>query len=510
MATSRSAKVLILSSGQALTGVVALVSAAALTRLLSRLDFATYRQTMLAYSFAVPFVMLGLHNALFYFLPREDRHPRRVLVENLMLLFGAGLFLSLFILLGGNHLLARRFNNPGLAAGLLLFAPYPLLMLPAMGMNGCLMARERTGQIAVFNVASRFFMLLCVVVPCLFWATPNTAIVGNVAGAAVTSAVAICLMFAACGGGQWRPTWSGLGRQIAFSVPLGLANLTGTVNQSLDQVMVSAFCPPEDFAVYSVGAIEIPLIAIITGSMTSVLLVDYARLHYEHRTDAIVALIHRAMIKSATVLLPAMALLFCIAPELMRLLFGAGYGPAAGPFRVYLLLLPIRTITFGAVLQATGRSRDVLIGAVIGLTCNAALSWPLIRHFGPVGAACSSIIATWVFVVPYLAWSIRRVLGCPLWRLFPWRNLGGMTAVSVLSGVPIIFVKRLLGARPDILVFALAGIAFVVVALPLFAAFGWLRPAAVVRSLLLRLGGKSDLDIGAGRTVQPVAEIGET
>lgn len=487
MATSRSAKVLILSSGQALTAVVGLVSAAALTRLLSRLDFATYRQTMLAYSFAVPFVVLGLDRALFYFLPREDRHPRKVLVENLLLLFGAGLILSLFIVLGGNEVLARRFSNPGLAAGLLLFAPYPLFMLPALGMNGCLMARDRTGQIAAFNVVSRLFMLLCIVVPCLLWATPTTAIVGTVAGAAVTSLVALHLMFAASGAGDWRPTWSGLGRQIAFSVPLGLASLTGTVSQSLDQVMVSALCAPEAFAVYSVGAIEIPLIGMVTGSMTSVLLVDYARLHQQGRVHEIVELIHRAMTKSAMVLLPAMALLLCVAPELMRFLFGAEYEGAAGPFRAYLLLLPIRVITFGAVLQAAGRSRDVLIGAIVTLVSNAALSWPLIKVFGPLGAACSSIISVWFFAVPYLAWSIRRELGCSLRRLFPWRELGAMMAVSALSGVPVLFVKGLLGSFPDIVVLVVAGVCFAAVAVPLFAAFGWFHPVTVARSLGRRI-----------------------
>ncbi len=191
MFESRSAKVIILASGQALTALVGIVSMAVLTRVFSKLDYATYRQTLLAYTFAVPFVTLGLDRTLYFFLPGEKERPRALLVENLLLLTVAGGILSLFLLLGGNHLLARRLNNPDLATILLLLIPYPLLMLPASALNACLMARDRTQQVAGFNVASRLVMLVLVLLPVLFWATPAAAIVGTVVGAAITTAAAL-------------------------------------------------------------------------------------------------------------------------------------------------------------------------------------------------------------------------------------------------------------------------------------------------------------------------------
>ena len=230
MINSRSAKVLILSSGQALTALVGIISMAVLTRVFSKLDYATYRQTLLAYAFAVPFVTLGLDRALYFFLPGEKKRPRALLVENLLLLTLAGAVLSLFILLGGNQLLAQRMNNPDLASILLLLVPYPLFMLPASAMSACLMARDRTEQVAGFNVGSRFVMLVLVLLPVLFWATPAAAIIGTVVGAAITTAAALYLMFRACPSGPWRPQWSSMKAQLAFGVPLGLATLVGTVS----------------------------------------------------------------------------------------------------------------------------------------------------------------------------------------------------------------------------------------------------------------------------------------
>ena len=90
MFQSRSAKVLMLSSGQALTALVGIVSMAVLTRVFSKLDYATYRQTMLAYAFAVPFVTLGLDRIALFFPAGRTRTPSHLLVENLLLLTLAG------------------------------------------------------------------------------------------------------------------------------------------------------------------------------------------------------------------------------------------------------------------------------------------------------------------------------------------------------------------------------------------------------------------------------------
>jgi len=90
MSESRSVKVLILSSGQALTALVSVISMAVLTRVFSKPDYATFRQTLLTYTFAAPFVMLGMNRALYFFLPSERERPRTWLVENLLLLALAG------------------------------------------------------------------------------------------------------------------------------------------------------------------------------------------------------------------------------------------------------------------------------------------------------------------------------------------------------------------------------------------------------------------------------------
>lgn len=490
MPTSRSAKTLILASGQGLTTLVNLLTIVVLARLFSKVDYATYRQTMLAYLFAAPIVMLGLNSTLFYFLPRQKDRPRGVLTENLLLLAAGGVLLSLFLVAGGNRWLAERFHNPHLIGTLLILAPYPLLMFPAASLGACLLARGRAGQVAAYNVTSRAAMFLAVVIPALLWPWPATAVAGAVAAAAVSGVLALMLMFRACPPGGSGPTLAGCRNQLSYGVPLGLARLAGTIGRRLDTVMVSALCTPEIFAVYVNGAMEIPLIGVITGSVTSVLLVDYTTLYAQGRLAEIVGLIHRAMVKCALVLLPVMVFLLCTAPELMRFLFSDEYEASAVPFRVYLLLLPIRTLTFSAILMATGNNRHVLIQSVLTVLVQLALIWYLVGLLGAVGAALASVLATYLVAVPYLTIVIRRILKYPIHQLFPWSQMFQVAALSAAGALPALGLKTwMLGWSPPV-VLAVTGTVYGALTLLLFCYFRFVRLSAVTARLRGMLSGR--------------------
>jgi O-antigen/teichoic acid export membrane protein len=480
---SRSAKVLILSSGQALTALVGIASATVLVRVFSKVDYATYRQTLLCYTFAVPFVTLGFDRALYYFLPGETKRSRGVLIENLLWLTAAGGVLSVFLLAGGNRLLAARFNNPSLAALLLVLVPYPLLTLPALALPACLMARNRTEQIAGFNVGSRLLMLAVIVVPCLIWPTPLAAIVGTVVGASITTAVGLVLMFRACSDGDWRPTMQGLRRQVGFSTPLGVSGLLGSVAGRLDQVLVSLRSSPEVFASYSVGALELPLIGIVTGSISSVVIVDYTRLYKEGRYKEIVNLIHQVMIRSSLLLMPAMVFFFCVAPDAMSVLFSRQYEGSSAVFRVYLLLLPMRTLSYGALLQATGKSRHILYQTILHLAVNACVGWFAVGYFGAIGAAIVMVADTYLTYVPYNLLVLRSVLGCPIRLLFPWSRLIRVVAASSVGAVLLVVMNHYAAHWSAVVRLGLGLALYGSTTLLIFSRVGWLDSLSPVTHL---------------------------
>ncbi|MFC1596894.1 lipopolysaccharide biosynthesis protein, partial [Planctomycetota bacterium] len=310
------------------------------------------------------------------------------------------------------------------------------------------------------------------------------------AGAAAIAGGSLLLMFRACPGNDWMPSKDGLRQQFLYAVPLGLAALAGTIDRSIDKVMVGALTTPESFAVYVNGAVEIPLIAVLTGSVAAVLVVEYNRLYREDRLVEVVALIHRAMLKCALVLIPVMLFLLCVAPELMRLVYGPTYEASATPFRIYLFLLPMRTLNFGAILMATRRSGHVLVQSVITLLANVILTYYAIAFFGAIGAAIASVVVVYLVALPYLLAVLRKVLQCPVHRLFPCRELLKVGVASLCGIFGVLVVKWLIAEWPDLFSLMASTMIWCSGTVLFFWAFGLVDPRRTLSSLYRKYQGK--------------------
>lgn len=456
---SRTFKAGLLASGQFLQVCATLGSLMVLARVLTVQGYATYRQSMLAYQFAAPLLALGLPQALYYFLPGETRRVRAILLENLLLLSGMATLFPLILLLGGNKLLAWRFHNPGLSRTLLILAPYSLLTLPTGALTACLVARDRVKQVVVFHVLSRLCIFVSVVGASIIWRTPAAALTGTVLGAGLLLFPALRLMLAACNEGERWPTAAGMRAQLTYSVPIGLAGLAGITYVLLDKMVVSSMCTSEEFAVYVNGAVEVPLIGLVTGSVTAVLLPSYVKFFRAGNMKGMAELWKSAMVKCSTIIFPLTVILFITAPELMTVLFSARYVESANVFRIYLLMMPFRVASYSAVLRATGRTSWLLIWEVASLTGNLLLTILFVYLFGYIGAATSTVAVSIVSFIVILV-VFRRIFRTPPLDYIP---LGRLSKVSLcaLCCVPVLYGKVLL---PDsallrlVIIYPIAGV----------------------------------------------------
>jgi len=433
MARSRTFKAGVIASGHFLRASVGLVSLAILARVLTVEHYATYRQTMLAFVFVSPLLILGLPDVLYHFMPADKDRARGVLIENLLLLAVMGAVFSLFLLCGGNRLLAWRFNNPALATTLIFFAPYSLFMLPARALDGCLLARDRAARAAAFNVLARVVLLAIVISAALIWRTSLAAVIAVAVSAAVTLGPAIALMLAATRGTRGDISWSGARSQLKLSVPLALGGMVVMLSAHIDKVIVSSMCDLRQVAVYMNGAIELPLVDVVTTSAMCVILPELTVCFTDGRRGDLLVLWRRTVEKCLTVLAPAMAFVLVMAPELMTVLFSSTYAQSAYPLRIYSLLLPLRATQLATVFIAAGRSGFVTIAASVGLAVNVLLSILFVRWIGPSGAAWATVISVYSMTLcAFIA--TGSLLKCGLGDIVRIRRVGGIILVACLPG----------------------------------------------------------------------------
>ena len=459
MTSSRTSKVVALSLSQGLTTIVALASGMILTRVLSWTDLATYRQTMLAYDVAIPLLSLGIDSGIYYFLPTEKSRMRGVLSDGLLLMVGMGLLYAIFIALGGNHLLAKRFSNPAIVNTLAYLIPLPIIMLPAKLLSPVMVVQGQVRKLSIYNVVTSVALAICIIAACLVWKTPDALILVRVVVSMAIGAAGVALMLQALPHDLWRPCWSNMKSMVAYSIPLVLAGAIGTIALQLDKIVVSSMCSPETFAIYSTGAMEIPLIGIVTGSISNVMLVDFRKAFAANELSEALRLYRMVPAKTTLFLFPVMVYFMLAAKPAMIVLFSGKYAASATAFMLYLLVIPSRTLFLGGM-AAVGKNKIILRNSAIGLLLNLVFSIAFVRIFGYVGAILATIAVLGLWNVPTVFYEISRSLHTSISAVYPWKTAGLHLLMALAAAVPTAIVLGLLGGAPPVVQLAVSGAVF--------------------------------------------------
>jgi O-antigen/teichoic acid export membrane protein len=444
MQSSRASKVFALSFGKGLTTLVALVSGMVMARVLTQTELATYRQTLLAYQIAIPLLSLGMTQGIYYFLPTEKTRMRGVVVDALIMMVVMGSLYAVFIALGGNHLLAKRFSNPAIVDTLVYLIPLPLVMLPAGLLSSVLVVQNQVNRLAVYNVLSNLALGCAVVIACLYWKRPEYMVITKVGLSILVGLVALFLITKSLPKDEWKPKWKNMKKMVAFSIPLVIATTLGSISLELDKVIVSSMCSPEEFAIYYNGAIKLPLIGIMTGSIAAVIQPDLRRMVSAGNNRGAIELFRQAAEKSAVILIPVMIFLMISADSFIITLFSKKYAESVFPFRLYLLMLPARIVYFGPFLIALGLNKLILYRSIAGLTTNLILSILFVNLWGYNGAILATIVTLYTMGCAWFIIAISRVTECCWQEIIPLKKISSIFLCSLLSCVPLLVLKKLI------------------------------------------------------------------
>jgi len=439
------------------------------TRMLTKTDYATLRQTFIAYNFIAPLLMLGLPNALYYFLPRTEARKKTITIENMFLLAILSMVFSVFMLLGGYKYLALRFNNPELVQTLKWMIGYPLYIMPIAVISSVLVIKGKTITLSIYNSITSVVLLIGTIAGLYITHSYTGPLLAQIFLPVLFFPVAMVLIFRNVPGKIGKIERSSMAEMLKYAAPLGLATMMGSLMLQLDKVIVSWMCAPEEFANYVNGAIEIPLIGVITGSISTVLLSDMSTLCYQNKGNEAIVLFRKATQYSASILLPVMAFLALTAKPFIITLFSEKYIESKVPFMIFLLIIPIRTVMYGSALMAIGKSKIILYRSFFDLFINLILSIILIYFIGYLGAAIATVITLYGWTVPYNLYHIGKGFKVKPMQVLPLAAMMKITIISTLALIPATVFLFFTDIIPPVFqLFLAAGIYFPVVFLILY------------------------------------------
>lgn len=222
--------------------------------------------------------------------------------------------------------------------------------------------------------------------------------------AATATICAAAVVVVRRGGGGAFSCNSRLARDLlSYGLRSHPSNMAGTLNERLDQLLISVILAPVSLGLYVVAVTLSSATMLVGSSVSLIALPAVARLEGDERIRAVRRLVGLTIAGATAVTVPILAL----APDLIGLLFGDAFRSAAAVSRLLLLgaILLASSRVLGSVLMALDRPLDAsaaegaaLVVTVVGL----ALFLPT---FGLVGAGVASVLAYGAGA----GWMVRRV-----------------------------------------------------------------------------------------------------
>jgi O-antigen/teichoic acid export membrane protein len=269
--------------------------------------------------------------------------------------------------------------------------------------------------------------------------------------------------------------------QISFALPLGLMGVATLLLSQTDRFIINRMLGREAFAIYTVGAHQLPFATIIASSVASVTFPLMAQLQKEGRFDDFVDLWRRAWLKTAVLFFPICVFLIVTADQFIRILFTNAYSDAVPVFRIYLLLFLNATTDYGGVLAAFKQQKYLLQITAAAVAVNIVLSLVMFQLWGRLGVPLSTAIV--FFSIGVL--SVRKGSGLlvrSFWQIVPWRGLTKRAAAAVVPGA-VLYVFYARHGRYNIWEYVVTGLLYFAGYFLICWLSGLLRPEDI-RSLL--------------------------
>lgn len=383
----------------------------ALARWLPLHDFGIWRQLFLIHQVLVALVFAAFPMSLLYFCGRADTDDKKIVIRRHLVAVMAVGTMSTIVLIAAAKPLAWILDAPTLEPHLRLFSVYPAAYMVYSLVAPTMLTQGRTSESAAFSVLLALLGSLPILIAAYVGLPLVTVVQISVASAVVAACLAALVIIKSSTTQINKKSCISapqMSEVYAYLWPLLLASGIGLIGLRMDHFVVSHNFGQSIYAMYAVGAFEIPLFAMLQSSVSSVLLSKFSKLSANREWAAISVLWRTALEQSAIIAFPVAAVLIVLAKPFIIVVFGMKFVDATPVFQSFLLLAPIRVMTFGLVLRASGRTKPDLVGGLGYLVIVTILATVGAQIMGPIGAALAVVFCT-ASLAFWLAWLTRRL-----------------------------------------------------------------------------------------------------
>lgn len=457
MSKSLSHQVGILTLGRVFAYAVMFFVPIVNVRALSVEHYGYYRQFWLLFETLGPLLILGFPRSLLYYLPRtdSDREKSVYITQTVTFLFVMSLIAVCVYFVMGQVL------GSGMGALVRAFfwrlSFFTVCMMVSDYMDSLFVAEKQVKRQAIYHAVSSSIQAVVVII--VSWYTRS--IVSLIWALAIMSGlkVSFALLYTA---EVYKPalrlmSLSSIREQLSFALPLGMRAIAFLLLAQTDKFIINRLLGREAFAVYSIGAFQLPFVNILAASVSSVTLPLMARYQKDGEFDEVSRLWKRSTLKLALLFCPIFVFFLVTAGKFITIFFTDDYAEAIPVFEIYLLLFLRSTIDIGSIMTVFKQNIYMFKVLAVAVVVNVILSYVLFSQIGRLGVPISTVIIFFVVTVVVVKKS-ASLLKQSFFDVLPWAGIWYRLVVAAVPGVALYFgYARVAGNSIWLFVLAAAG-----------------------------------------------------
>jgi len=405
-----------------------------LVRVFSQNDYGLYQQALIIGTAITSLLGFNIVHNLFYFYPIAKNNNQRIIYIShtyfLLFFIGASFAIVLFLL---KPIIQPYITTQYFVEIYYFIIFYVLLTLMSNTFNNFFVIEGKAKIAMWFYGINKIIRVICILTAAIVFKTPVAALWGIILYLLLLALFFYIYFRYNYNISPFRFDKTIMKKQLKYIFPFGLSRIVGTIGNYSDKLIITAFLPARDLAIYSIGNFRIPLIGILYSSVGNVILPkisEYSKLP-NGKLKAF-ELWKKLIINNIVITLPILIFSFYYAYPIITLIFGNEYGESAIVFRIMILIFLIQMFGFGYLLRGFGMTRPILPANIVKMVLSIILGGLFVYLWGYKGAAISYVIAFTSNGVIQLVVT-RRFLEIP-WRSFlPWFDIIKIFIASIIS-----------------------------------------------------------------------------
>ncbi|MFT6733281.1 MAG: O-antigen/teichoic acid export membrane protein [Polaribacter sp.] len=437
-----STQVILTSISKSLKHVGVFILAIFLTRYFTKYEYGTYIQIMLIANTAIYLAIFGIPSSVYYFLPRS-KEKKRMMKNTISILFLVSILASICIYFSMD-IIANKMNNVSLTDYAWIIAAFILFQIPIKLYEPFMITSKNVLRFVAVNATFNLGFLLVILIPVLLdWTLHEVFLSLFYFFIAQLIAIYIMIFYTYL---QLEDDPDGeeyeIGKQLSYSLPIGFSGAISQLGVAVDKIIVSGYYNPEELAVYTRGAMEIPMLNVIANSLGNILMPRFVEEYRLGNIDTVVSLWHSSIRMMAMFIYPTLVFFLLTADHLIPFLFTDAYIDSVVIFQVYILGLVTRITSYDAIVRAVGKTKILFKMAVLAVLLNIFFTVALIELIGIVGAPLATVLVGTSLRFGYLI-IITKILNINMMSVFPWVSLVKLLISSGIAALVILPILML-------------------------------------------------------------------